>query len=115
MTFKTTAKNIRENGRFTCKVGYSSLQYLLWDLSPIAYTCGVYGWNFDVYSIDGYTLTTGYRGMVGNSLPYEVTKDLERKAEQITHDRSLTYEEQKSARRGLLEELKKAMRETYKM
>lgn len=114
MTFKTTAKNIRENGRFTCKVGYCELPHLLRDLSPIAYNYGVYGWNFDVYDIDGYTLTTGYRNMVGNRLPYELTEALEKKAEQITLDRSLTYEEQKAARSGLLEELKKAMRDTYK-
>jgi hypothetical protein len=30
------------------------------------YTCGVYGWNFDVYTFGNYAITTGYRGMIDN-------------------------------------------------
>lgn len=42
------------------KVGYCELK-VLDVLSPIGYTCGVYGWNCDVYNVNGYILTTGYR------------------------------------------------------
>ena len=42
------------------KVGYCELK-VLDVLSPIGYTRGVYGWNCDVYNVNGYILTTGYR------------------------------------------------------
>lgn len=65
MKFKTTRKAI-VNGSFNIvSVGYCDLQTLLRYHSPVAYTCGVYGWNFDVYEINGLTICTGYRGMPG--------------------------------------------------
>ena len=49
MKVKTTRKAI-VNGSCNVKcAGYCDLSYLLNNHSPIAYTCGVYGWNFDVY------------------------------------------------------------------
>lgn len=65
MKFKTTAKAIRQGAYKSVSAGYCDLQYLLWYTSPIAYTSGVYGWNFDVYEIDDLVICTGYRGMVG--------------------------------------------------
>ena len=65
MKYKTTAKAIREGACNPRSVGYCDLQNLLNNHSPIAYTCGVYGWNFDVYEVYGVTICTGYRGMVG--------------------------------------------------
>lgn len=67
MKYKTTRKSI-VNGtpaaRLVC-AGYCDLQYLLWGHSPVAYTSGVYGWNFDVYEVYGITICTGYRNMPG--------------------------------------------------
>ena len=65
MKFKTTAREIREQGGRIVMAGYCDLQFLLKDTEPVAYTCGVYGWNFDVYIVNGLTICTGYRGMVG--------------------------------------------------
>ena len=67
MKFKTTAKEIRNSYGKKIAVSYCGMQHLLYNHAPIAYTCGVYGWNFDVYSVDGVTICTGYRGMVGKS------------------------------------------------
>lgn len=45
MKVKTTRKAI-VNGSYNVKcAGYCDLSYLLNNHSPIAYTCGVYGWN----------------------------------------------------------------------
>lgn len=68
MKYKTTRKAI-VNGCHNIKcAGYDKLQYLLQNHSPIAYTCGVCGWNFDIYSVYGVTICTGYRGMPGERL-----------------------------------------------
>lgn len=43
---------------------------------------GVYGWNFDVYDIDGTAIVTGYRGMPerNSHADYELVREYECKA-----------------------------------
>lgn len=65
MKFKTTRKAIISGSPRLVSAGYCDLQTLLRYHSPIAYTSGIYGWNFDVYEIHGLTICTGYRGMPG--------------------------------------------------
>lgn len=80
MKFKTTRKAIVNGSSNIVSVGYCDLSTLLRYHSPIAYTCGVYGWNFDVYEIHGLTICTGYRGMPGR------TANNVRKYEQAARD-----------------------------
>ena len=65
MKYKTTRKAIVAGSPRLVSAGYCDLQTLLRYHSPIAYTSGVYGWNFDVYEVNGLTICTGYRGMPG--------------------------------------------------
>ena len=65
MKYKTTRKAVVSGSLRLVSAGYCDLQTLLRYHSPIAYTCGVYGWNFDVYEIHDLTICTGYRGMPG--------------------------------------------------
>ena len=104
MKFKTTAKAIRESYGKKIAVSYCAMQYLLSNHAPIAYTCGVYGWNFDVYQIDGVTICTGYRGMVGKSPNYDVLREYETKAEKARYNRNLPYEEREKEVEKLLKE-----------
>lgn len=68
MKYKTTRKAI-VNGCANIKcAGFCDLQHLLKNHEPTAYTCGVHGWNFDVYEVYGITICTGYRGMPGERL-----------------------------------------------
>lgn len=67
MKYKTTRKAIVAGSPRLVSVGYCGLQTLLRHHSPIAYTCGVYGWNFDVYEVNGLTICTGYFGMPGRT------------------------------------------------
>lgn len=68
MKYKTTRKAI-VNGCANIKcAGFCDLQYLLSNHEPTAYTCGVYGWNFDVYDVYGVIICTGYRRMPGERL-----------------------------------------------
>lgn len=108
MKFKTTAKAIRENGGKIVAIGYCAAQYLLRYEREIAYTSGVYGWNFDVYDVDGVTVCTGYRGMPGKTVDYDILRDYETRAEKIVLDYKIPYEDQKNAVRALLREMLKS-------
>lgn len=68
MKCKTTRKAIVNGCNNVKCAGYLDLCHLLKNHSPIAYTCGVYGWNFDVYEVYGVTICTGYRRMPGERL-----------------------------------------------
>ena len=104
MKYKTTAKSIREGACNPRSVGYCDLQNLLNNHSPIAYTCGVYGWNFDVYEVYGVTICTGYRGMIGPRC--EGIREYEEKAEKILswENKEMTYDEKREAVENLLHE-----------
>lgn len=81
---KTTRKWVA--GNYACvSVGYCGLQSLLRYQSPRFYTCGVYGWNCDVYTFGDWAITTGYRGMVSHvdGLGYDRTREYEKKAEAL--------------------------------
>lgn len=109
MKYKTTAKAIRKGARNPRTAGYCDLYWLLNNHSPIAYTCGVYGWNFDVYEVYGLTICTGYRGMVGSRL--EGIGEYEKKAKDIICGEvgdGMTYEERREAVEELLHEFCKA-------
>ncbi len=104
MKYKTTAKAIREGACNPYSAGYCDLQYLLNNHSPIAYTCGVYGWNFDVYDVYGVTICTGYRGMIGPRC--KGINEYNKKAQEILswENKGMTYEEKRDAVEKLLHE-----------
>jgi len=82
MKYKTTAKALRSGYYHIINVGYCGLQNLLNYKSPIAYSAGVYGWNFDVYDINGIAIATGYRGMPSQNskCTYDLIREYEAKA-----------------------------------
>lgn len=84
MKYRTTCKAIREKSANIVCAGYCDLQNLLHDTEPSAYTVGVYGWNFDVYEVDGLTICTGYRGMPGRRA--NNIAEYERRAREIRND-----------------------------
>ena len=104
MKFKTTAKAIREGCWPVVSAGYCDLCTLLKYHDPVAYTCGVYGWNFDVYEVNGLTICTGYRGMVGRRA--NNIREYEKRARELDSVDYWTtpYEERKAAMEALLKE-----------
>lgn len=60
---------------------------LLTNHEPFAYNAGVYGWNFDAYSLYGVVVVIGYRNLLGEPLPYAAVKT----ADSIMHDDRLLY------------------------
>lgn len=116
-----TSKALKERFNYELRqhrvfaIGYCTLQYLLYFQSPSFYTCGGYGWNYDSYYIvdtkNGldYVINTGYRGMFGYSVDYDLSREYELQAEKIIYDNSIGYEKQKELVDNLLMEyLKKA-------
>ena len=67
MKFKTTRKAVVSGSNNIIQVGYCAAWHLLKNHEPIAYTSGMYGWNFDVYQVYGVTICTGYRNMPGRA------------------------------------------------
>ena len=81
MKNKTTRKAITNSYANIGRAGFCDLQNLLQNHSPVAYTCGVYGWNFDVYDVYGVAICTGYRGMPGERL--QGIEEYEHKAQTV--------------------------------
>lgn len=103
MKFKTT-RNAIVNGAVNVKcAGYCDLQNLLQNHDPIAYTAGVYGWNFDVYDVYGVTICTGYRNMPGSRLDH--IREYEAKAAAIwSWDNKTPFTEKQKQVEKLLQE-----------
>lgn len=104
MKYKTTRKAIVAGtpaNNLVC-AGYCDLSNLLWGHEPIAYTSGVYGWNFDVYEVYGKTICTGYRGMPGRRANNEAA--YEEKARAISDNYDLSWEERRDKIELLLKE-----------
>jgi hypothetical protein len=104
MKYRTTRKAIVEGTprKDLFAVGYCDLTHLLCNHQPIAYTCGVYGWNFDVYTVNGKTICTGYRNMPG--FHANNVTEYERRARAIHNDYSRPWEERSAEIEALLDE-----------
>ena len=62
MKYVTTKRAIVDHyGERIISVPYCALQSLLRLEEATAYTSGTYGWNADIYDVNGYALVTGYR------------------------------------------------------
>lgn len=105
--FRITRKELLQNKNICRAIGYCDAQFLLQFHSPIAYNAGTYGWNFDVYFINGYYITTGYQQMVGERA--KNVKEYESKAEKIYYDRNISYEEKQDQIEKLLIEFTRQM------
>ena len=102
MKYKTTRKAIVNGSTNIVSVGYCDLATLLRNHSPNAYTCGVYGWNFDVYEVYGLTICTGYRGMPGRTA--NNVREYERRARAIFDELGGNWEEKDARVEELLRE-----------
>ena len=107
MKLKTTAKAIRTSGAELICAGYCSLESLLSYVEPFAYTCGVYGWNFDAYQFDvpgrgTVILSTGYRNMPGRDANNQ--GEYNARAREITRNWDMSHTERRAAVMALLDE-----------
>lgn len=115
MVYKTTKSEIYYHyGKDrTLSVNYCAIQTLLNCKCRDAYTCGVYGWNSDIYTFDNCAISTGYRPF-GKSVSYNLCKEYEQKAKKVFYSdkRYKKYESKKNRLAALLEEFtEKALNE----
>ena len=102
MKFKTTKREILNNYCKVYRTGYCDMDALLQYSVPIAYTAGVYGWNADIYKIEGIIIVTGYRPF-GEPIDPELLKVYNQKASNLTSIKS-NYMKRKKAMGLLLNE-----------
>lgn len=109
MKFKTTSKQIKNGYNKILSISYGGAQSLLRFENAAAYACGVYGWNYDVYTFGNVGICTGYRSMPGASVDYDLLKDYETRAEKIINNYEISYDERRERVTALLREfIKKA-------
>lgn len=101
MKIQTTKKAIKENYGKIVYVGYCDLVHLLSFKDAFAYTAGVYGWNADIYDLDGIALVTGYRPFGDIKPSLELTRKYEQEAAEVIYTMH-NYEMQKEALKDLL-------------
>lgn len=104
MKIKVKEKEIKNGYNNIISVGYCDLSHLLSSKDADFYTCGVYGWNADIYKINYNTvIVTGYRPFGNIHASYKgITKKYNEKARKIYNsDRS--YESKKKSISKLLE------------
>lgn len=93
---RTTAREMRKRAWAIVSIGYCDIQRIESYLEPRAYTCGIYGWNSDVYQMPGgynILISTGYR-----PTRFAYNKRAEKTAELI-RDALLKYEKQLNKKR----------------
>jgi hypothetical protein len=108
MKSRTTQKAVRGNFSKVFAVGYCGLSDLLTGVEPFAYTCGVYGWNADVYDFGGIALVTGYRPF-GKDVPAQIVRRYEDAAGAIMGNYSRPYADRRAAVGELLADFVKEL------
>ena len=106
MKFKTTRKAIMNNYRYVLEVGYCDLAHLLTYKNPIAYTCGAYGWNSDIYQVtDNFVICTGYRPFGNIKSIYEYNSTRESYARTIVNSWEIPLDKKKRLLDTTLQEI----------
>ena len=93
MKAKVTKKQVMSYYSNILKLSYCELQHLLSRFSPQYYTCGVNGWNADIYIIDGMCIVTGYNPF-GGEYPNSYEIDRVEKEYQELKELHLSYEDE---------------------
>ena len=104
MKTRVTKKHVLNYYDNILHLGYCDLQTLLNRFSPQYYTCGVYGWNADIYVIDGMCICTGYRSF-GNICPSSDQKERAYTEYNELKEKHLSYEEENQAVKSILKRL----------
>jgi hypothetical protein len=108
MKYRTTQKAVKGNFSKVFAVGYCGLSDLLRFEDPRAYTCGVYGWNADIYDFGGVAVVTGYRPF-GEDVPASIVRKYEEQARAIVWNLAIKYEERREAVGALVVEFLKEL------
>ncbi len=104
MKTQITLKQLKQMFSKRIAIGYCDASYLLKFEEPMAYTAGVYGWNNDIYAIDGCAIVTGYRNLCGTiNCNKSRVRDYNDKAYDIICDNSIDWDTKKTKVKTLLD------------
>ena len=113
---KATKKEMREHYWYILSVGYCSMQSLLNEQRPFAYSARAEGWACDYYEVDYVLISTGYAPLNDKNMIKDnsVIKEYENKALKID-ELCLPLDDRRAKKEALLKELlnklKKPMKE----
>lgn len=103
---KTTKKQIMRNYSKVVCLGYCQLQEVLGFTYPRYYTCGIYGWNADIYEINpDCAICTGYKPFGNIKADYYLIESIKKKAIKIKDNKSFKYDTKCKKLENLLLEL----------
>ena len=84
MKTKVTKKFVKQFCGTIIEIGYCDAWHLLQGIEPDWYTCGVYGWNANVYYLGNHTaIVTGYRPFGTVQADYATVREFDKRAEAI--------------------------------
>ena len=90
MKIKVTRNQLKECFYSVYNIGYCDIQYITDYLTCTMYTCGVYGWNSDIYDCgNGYAISTGYRPCGNKSIDYDISKKYNERFSRLKHKTSV--------------------------
>ena len=112
---KATKKEMREHYYYILSVGYCSMQSLLNEQRPLAYSTRAEGWACDYYEVDDVLISTGYAPLNDKNIikDYSFIMECENKALKID-ELCLPREERKAKKETLLKELVNRLKKPMK-
>lgn len=90
MAIKMSSRQVIDTFPFTIQIGYCDLYYPLVYQRKVRYTCGVYGWNSDIYFIGDTAISTGYRPF-GKKVIRGLISHYNEAAREIYDDRNIEF------------------------
>lgn len=113
MKFKTTYKEMKNGYLKVFKCPYCAIQDIEYLTKPIAYNCGVYGHNYDVYEFGQFAITTGYRPQ-GEELNKKVIEQINKIAQDYNHTYKLGHIGYDDAHLDLIYDIEMLLNHVYK-
>ena len=112
---RATKKEMREHYWYILSVGYCSMQSLLREQRPFAYSTRTEGWACDYYDIDGVLISEGYAPLTTKNMKkdYSIIEEYENKALKID-ELCLPLDERKEKKAALLKELVNKLKKPMK-
>ena len=112
---KATKKEMREHYWYILSAGYCSMQSLLREQRPFAYSSWTDGWACDYYKVDGVLISEGYAPLASKNMKkdYEIIREYENKALKID-ELCLPLDERKAKKDALLKELVNSLKKPMK-
>ena len=83
MKIKTSMTDITRGYNKVWRCGYCDLAQIMHGVEPNYYNSGVYGWNCDIYDTPAGAITTGYRNMRGERIPFDIIEAYDKKDREI--------------------------------